>query len=149
MINPEDFMLVALEQAKLAAQKNEVPIGACIVFNNEVVAVAHNKTRELQDPTAHAEILAIQEACRKLGDWRLDNYKLFVTVEPCSMCAGAIKLSRISEIYFGASEPNLGAVGSLYNILEDPRTGKPPRIVSGILEEPCQKIIKAFFVVLR
>ena len=141
-------MRLALEQAKLI--REDVPVGAVLVDSSgEVVAVGHNRKEELADPASHAEIEAIRSAGEKLGDWRLDNCTLIVTLEPCVMCAGAIVAARIPRVVFGAWDAKVGAVGSLYDILRDPRLGNPVEVVGGVLEQECSAILEDFFASRR
>ncbi len=138
------FMSLALEQAKIAFEKGEVPVGAIIVLNNEIIASAYNKTEAERDATAHAEILAIKEASKKIDSWRLNECEMFVTIEPCTMCIGAIINARISKLYFGAREEKFGAVGSLYNIADANQINKL-EVYFGILENECSKLMSDFF----
>lgn len=138
-------MKLALEQAKQAETIGEVPIGAVIVKDNQVIAAAHNLCESKKDPTAHAELLAIQKACKALGDWRLDGCALYVTAEPCTMCAGAIINARISRVYFGAFEPNTGACGSTVNVFLQTNAYKTTDIYPGVLQAECETILKDFF----
>ena len=141
-------MRLALEQAKLI--REDVPVGAVLVDSSgEVVAVGHNRKEELADPASHAEIEAIRSAGEKLGDWRLENYTLIVTLEPCVMCAGAIVAARIPRVVFGAWDAKVGAAGSLYDILRDPRLGSPVEVVAGVLEQECSAILEDFFASRR
>ncbi|MGV3467139.1 MAG: tRNA adenosine(34) deaminase TadA [Heyndrickxia sp.] len=144
-LDDEHFMRLALEEAKKAARINEVPIGAVIVLDNEVVGSAYNLRETTQDATTHAEILAIQEACNRVGSWRLENAVLYVTLEPCPMCSGAIILSRIKRVVFGASDPKAGCVGSLMNLLDDKRFNHQCEVTSGILAKECGEMLSAFF----
>ncbi|MBS4175871.1 tRNA adenosine(34) deaminase TadA [Bacillus sp. FJAT-49736] len=143
------FMTLALEEAKKAAEKNEVPIGAVLVLDNEVLASAHNLRESTQNATTHAEILAIQKACNRLGSWRLENAILYVTLEPCPMCSGAIIQSRIKRVVFGAYDPKAGCVGSLMNLLEDHRFNHQCEVTSGVLEKECGEILSQFFRQIR
>ena len=146
VLNPDNvFMNIALNEAQQAMDHGEVPIGAIVVFKGEVIARAHNLREGLQDPTAHAEILAIREAARKLNRWRLTGAILYVTLEPCAMCAGAAVLSRIDRIVFGCDDPKAGACGSIFDIVRDQRMNHRVERVSGILEKDCRSILKAFF----
>lgn len=138
-------MQLALEQAKLAFQMGEVPIGAIVVADNQVIAAAHNLCETRNDPTAHAEILAIRQACQNRQNWRLDNCALYVTAEPCPMCAGAIINARVSRVYFGTFEPNTGACGSIVNLFFQTDAYKTTDIYPGILQEECQTILTDFF----
>lgn len=141
----EDYMRLALQEADCAAQKGEIPIGAVLVLEGEVVAKAHNMRETWQDATAHAEVVVIQEACKKLARWRLDDAILYVTVEPCPMCAGAIVNSRIRKVVYGCTDTKAGGVESIFNILSNPSLNHKPEIISGICENECRGIIKNFF----
>jgi tRNA(adenine34) deaminase len=142
----EKFMGLALEEAKKAGQIGEVPIGAILVSENGVViSAAHNQTIKQVDPTAHAEILVLREAAIKINNYRLLNTSLFVTVEPCMMCMGALVHARVKRIIYGATDPKWGAAGSLYNFSEDFRLNHRVEIVSGVREEECRELIQAFF----
>jgi tRNA(adenine34) deaminase len=138
------FMQLALHEAK--ASGNEVPVGAVLVSKSgEVLAAGHNRREELSDPTSHAEIEVIREATKQLRDWRLEETTLFVTLEPCVMCAGAIVSARIPKVVFGAWDERVGASGSIYDVLRDPRLGKPVEVVSGVMELECSELLKDFF----
>ena len=141
-------MELALEQARLAANLNETPIGAVLVWEGEVVASAFNRRELDRIATAHAEILAINEACRKLGGWRLHKATLYVTLEPCPMCAGAIINARVPVVVYGAKEPNFGSCGSVLNLFEE-RYGHHPAIYGGVLADDCADALRAFFGSLR
>lgn len=141
----EQFMRLALREAELAWQENEVPIGAVIVQDERVIAAAHNQREQLRDPTAHAEMIAITQAASALGNWRLERCVLYVTLEPCPMCAGAIVLARIARVVYGAADPKAGAVASLYRLLEDPRLNHNCEVVPGILADTCGQMLTAFF----
>ncbi len=141
----EQYMKLALEQAKLAESMGEVPIGAVIIKEGQVLSEAHNLCEKHNDPTAHAEILAIQRACKALGDWRLDGCALYVTAEPCAMCAGAIINARISRVYFGAFEPNTGACGSTVNLFLQTNAYKTTDVYPCVLQAECEKILVEFF----
>jgi tRNA(adenine34) deaminase len=138
-------MRLALDEARQAFQEDEVPIGAVIVFEDRVIAAAHNQRERLRDPTAHAEMIAITQAAEARQSWRLDGCTLYVTLEPCPMCAGAIVQARLSTIVYGAADPKAGAVRTLYNLLDDPRLNHRCQIVPGILAEPCGQILSLFF----
>lgn len=142
-------MSVALEEAKKAASSGEVPVGAVIVKDGEIIAAAHNMTETLHDPTAHAEILAIRKASSVLGGWRLPGCQMFVTAEPCSMCAGAIVLARIEKLYIGTMDPKAGACGSVFNIPQESRLNHFTEIETGLMQEECSRIMKDFFRNLR
>lgn len=143
------FMEEALKLALEAAEADEVPVGAVIVKNGEIVSRARNRRNELPDASAHAEILAIREACKRLGRWNLSDCDLYVTLEPCVMCAGAIVYSRLSHVYFGANDVRFGCCGSVMNLASDPRFNHRAEIVGGIMEEDCLKPIRSFFRKLR
>ncbi len=148
-MNPEDFMLEALKEAEKALSLNEVPVGAVIEKDGKIIGRGHNMTETSKDPTAHAEIIAIREAAKNLGGWRLLGSRMYVTTEPCSMCAGAMVLSRIEKAYIGARDPKTGACGSLMNILQDERLNHYVEIETGIMQQQCEKIMKSFFQKLR
>jgi tRNA(adenine34) deaminase len=141
----ESFMQMALREAELALEKDEVPVGAVIVHRQRVVASAHNQREQLRDPTAHAEMIAITQAAESLGSWRLDDCTLYVTLEPCPMCAGAVLQARIAAVVYGADDPKAGAVRTLYRLLEDSRLNHRCQVVSGVLAEPCGRILTGFF----
>ena len=144
-----EYMRLALEQAGLAPALGEVPIGAVLVQDGQVLAQVHNFREIWQDPTAHAEIVAIREAASRLGTWRLTGATLYVTVEPCSMCAGAIIQSRISRLVFGARDPKAGACGSVFNLPEERRLNHKVEVSGGVLERESQELIQTFFRTLR
>ncbi len=144
-----EFMRLALEQARLAPALGEVPIAAVLVLNGQVVAQVHNYREAWQDPTAHAEIVAIREAAMRLGTWRLTGATLYATVEPCSMCAGAIVQSRIARLVFGAKDPKAGACGSVFNIPAERRLNHRVQVVGGVLERESQELMQNFFRRLR
>ena len=142
----EKYMALALSEAKKAGQMGEVPIGAILVSENgTILSATHNRTIALADPTAHAEILALREAARKINNYRLLNTALYVTVEPCIMCMGAIVQARISRVVFGASDPKWGAAGSLYNYAEDDRLNHRLEITKGVCEQDCRTLMQDFF----
>lgn len=145
----EQFMRMALEEAKLALAEDEVPVGAVIVRGGNVIASAHNQREQLNDPTAHAEMIAITQAASSIASWRLENCLLYVTLEPCPMCAGAILQSRLPLVIYGASDPKAGAVESMYQILSDPRLNHQTQATGGILVEACGQILSDFFVAQR
>ncbi len=142
------FMKKALDEARLAFEKGEVPIGAVIVRDGEVIAVAHNLRETDRSATAHAELLAIQKACEVLGGWRLSGCELYVTLEPCPMCAGAIINSRIDRVIFGSKDEKAGACGSVMNLFAA-NFNHRPKLTVGVLEEECSSILKEFFSSLR
>lgn len=139
----------ALELAVEAITADEVPVGALIVKGGSVIAAASNQRETLKDPTAHAEMIAITQAASAIGDWRLEETTLYVTLEPCIMCAGAILQSRIPRVVFGATDPKGGAVTTLYQILTDPRLNHQASITAGVLGEPCGRILTEFFASKR
>ncbi len=145
----ETFMRMALEQAALAPAQGEVPIAALLVHDGEVLALAHNLRETRQDPTAHAEIVVIQEAAEKLGTWRLIDCTLYVTLEPCPMCAGAIVQSRIARTVFGAWDPKAGACGSLMDIPAEPRLNHRVQITGGVLADESAQLLQNFFQLRR
>ncbi|MFH5781790.1 tRNA adenosine(34) deaminase TadA [Heyndrickxia oleronia] len=145
----EYFMKLAISEAKKAEEKCEVPIGAVVVLNGEVIATAHNLRESTQNAITHAEILAIQKACEKIGSWRLDDAELYVTLEPCPMCSGAIILSRIKKVIFGAHDPKAGCAGTLMNLLDDQRFNHRSEVVSGVLENECSVLLSDFFRNIR
>lgn len=145
----EKFMKAALKEAKKAYDKLEVPVGAVIVKDRKIIARAHNLKETKNDTTKHAEILAIQKASKKLNSWRLIDCEMYVTLEPCSMCAGALINSRIKKVYIGASDPKTGAVGSVFNLLEDYTFNHKVEYEKGVLQDECESILKEFFKELR
>ena len=145
-LSHEKYINLALIEAKKAGQMGEVPIGAILVSENgTILSATHNRTIALADPTAHAEILALREAARKINNYRLLNTALYVTVEPCIMCMGAIVHARISRVVFGASDPKWGAAGSLYNYAEDDRLNHRLEITKGVCEQDCRTLMQNFF----
>ena len=140
-----DLMQEALKEAKIAYSRQEVPVGAVIVYQNKIIARAHNQKKELQDPTAHAEILAIQQAAKHLGSWHLEDIDLYVTLEPCPMCAYAMLQARIKRLIFGTSDPKAGAASSVINIVQDKRFNHQIEVVSGALKKECSLILQKFF----
>ena len=145
----EKFMKEALKQARLAYNKLEVPVGCVIVKDGQVIARAHNMKETKNDTTKHAEILAIQKASKKLNSWRLNGCEMYVTLEPCSMCAGALIQSRIDKVYIGTMDYKTGACGSVLNLLEDFKFNHKVEVETGILKEECEKILQDFFKDLR
>lgn len=138
-------MEVAIGEALKASQEGEVPVGAVLVSAGEVVAKNHNRSLSQNDPTAHAEILVLRQGAAQVGNYRLNGCELYVTIEPCPMCAGAIVLSRLSRLIFGARDNKGGAVASLYRLLNDPRLNHHVQVTEGILAERCEEIMQAFF----
>lgn len=145
----EKFMQEAINEAKRAEALKEVPIGAIIVLDGEIIGRGHNLREESQDATAHAEMFAIKQACRAIDNWRLERAQLFVTLEPCPMCSGAMILSRVNEVYYGAADPKGGTAGTLMNLLEDERFNHVAYVESGILEQECGQLLSNFFRKLR
>ncbi|SEJ87019.1 tRNA(adenine34) deaminase [Bhargavaea ginsengi] len=143
------FMEQAILEAKKAEAIGEVPIGAVIVLDGKVIAAAHNLREQDQEATAHAELAAITEACRKTGSWRLEDTTLYVTLEPCPMCAGAILQSRIPRVVYGARDPKAGCVDSLYRLLDDPRFNHRCEVTDGVLGEECGALLTNFFRGIR
>jgi tRNA(adenine34) deaminase len=141
-----EFMKVAITEAEKARKKGEVPIGAVLVADNkDVLAAEHNRTITLNDPTAHAEILALRSAAAQIGNYRLLNTTLYVTVEPCPMCMGAIIHARVAQVIFGTRDPKWGAAGSLYNLANDQRFNHRPEIIEGICKDECKTLMQNFF----
>ena len=145
----EKFMKEALKEAQKAYDKLEVPVGAVIVKDGKIIARAYNQKEEKNDTTNHAEILAIKKASKKLGSWRLTDCDMYVTLEPCSMCAGALIQSRIRKVYIGASDEKTGACGSVLNLLEDYKFNHKVEVEKGVLQEECENVLKEFFKELR
>jgi tRNA(adenine34) deaminase len=145
----ERYMGYALGEAERARDAGEVPVGCVIVYEGLIIAKAHNQREILQDPTAHAEILAITAAAAHLGTWRLERTRLYVTLEPCPMCAGAIILARIPEVYFGAMDPKAGCCGTLMNLLADSRFNHQPMLDGGVRAEECGALLSDFFRAIR
>jgi tRNA(adenine34) deaminase len=143
------FMRLALREAELAPHHEDVPIGAVVVRDGEVLAAAHNERELRQDPTAHAEVLALREAARALGSWRVLDAVLYVTLEPCAMCAGAIVLARVQRVAFGASDPKAGACGSVLDVLAHAQLNHRPRVDAGLLSRECGELLRAFFLARR
>ncbi|GMK47673.1 MULTISPECIES: tRNA adenosine(34) deaminase TadA [Paenibacillus] len=143
------WMQLAIEEAKKAEQIGEVPIGAILVKNGEVVGRGYNLRETNHDPTAHAEMVAIREACERLGAWRLLDCTLYVTLEPCPMCAGAIVQSRVKRVVYGTGDPKAGCAGTLMNLLQEPRFNHETELTSGILQQECAELLTNFFRNLR
>lgn len=139
----------ALKEAKKAIKKGEVPIGAVIVSDNKIVARGHNLKESIADPTAHAEIIAIKKAAKRLKRWRLSNSTIYVTLEPCAMCMGALIQARVEKLVFGCFDPKAGAAGSLYDISNDKRLNHRIKVTTGVMAEECGEILKDFFKGLR
>jgi tRNA(adenine34) deaminase len=143
------FMRLALREAERALEHDDVPIGAVLVRNGELVAGAHNERELRQDPTAHAEIIALREAARLAGSWRLLDVVLYVTLEPCAMCAGAVVLARLPRVVYGASDPKAGACGSVLDVLGESRLNHRPEVAGGLLGEECGGLLSEFFASRR
>ena len=143
------FMQIAYKEAEKAYKTNEVPIGCIIVYNNKIIGKGYNKRVSQGNVLAHAEIIAINEACGYIGDWRLEDTTLFVTVEPCPMCAGAIVQARIKEVVFGTRNPKAGCVGSVFNLLQEEKFNHQVDIVEGVMAEECSNLMKDFFKEFR
>jgi tRNA(adenine34) deaminase len=146
----EEFMRHALREAQAALAEDEVPIGAVVVYSDptgeqRVIGAAHNQREQLRDPTAHAEMIAITQAAQALNNWRLERCTLYVTLEPCPMCAGAIVLARMQRVVYGAADPKAGAATTLYHILDDPRLNHRAEVISGVLAKECGEILSRFF----
>jgi tRNA(adenine34) deaminase len=143
-------MRLALDEARIAEASGDVPVGAVVIDETgEVVSRGHNARELADDPTAHAEVLAIREAAQVRGSWRLDGLTLVVTLEPCTMCAGAAVLSRLDRVVYGAVDPKAGAVGSLWDVVRDRRLNHRPEVVSGVLEQECAQTLAAWFLTRR
>jgi tRNA(adenine34) deaminase len=145
----EEAMRIALEEAKLAAAKGDVPVGAVVLRDGEVIARRHNEREASNDPTAHAEVLALRDASALLGSWRLSDCTLVVTLEPCVMCAGATQSARIGRLVYGAANFEAGATASLYNVMSDPRLGHNPPVEHGVLADESAALLKEFFTSKR
>ncbi len=143
------FMRMALREAERSLAHDDVPIGAVLVREGEVIASAHNERELRSDPTAHAEILALREASRALASWRLLDCSLYVTLEPCAMCAGAVVLARVARVLFGATDPKAGAAGSVLDVLGEPRLNHRPEVLSGLLAPECGQLLSDFFASRR
>jgi tRNA(adenine34) deaminase len=149
MTDDERWMDHALREAEQAYKRKEVPIGALVVQNGRVIGRGYNQVETLKDPTAHAEMIAITAAATQLGNHRFDKCTMYVTLEPCAMCAGAIVLSRMERVVFGAPDPKAGACGTLFNIVQDKRLNHRVELVGGLMEEKCGGIVKDFFTKVR
>jgi tRNA(adenine34) deaminase len=148
-LTDEYYMKEAIKEAKKAEDLREVPIGAILVIDGKIISRAHNLRESKQSAVAHAELLAIEQACEKTGSWRLENAHLYVTLEPCAMCSGAIILSRVSRVVFGASDPKGGCAGTFMNLLQDERFNHQSEVKSGVLEAECGRLLSDFFRKLR
>jgi tRNA(adenine34) deaminase len=145
----EYFMRLALREAERAPEHEDVPIGAVVAHGGELIAAGHNERELRQDPTAHAEIIALREAARALGSWRVLEAVLYVTLEPCAMCAGAIVLARVPRVVFGAKDPKAGACGSVLDVLAEPRLNHHPEVAAGLLADECGALLSEFFASRR
>jgi tRNA(adenine34) deaminase len=143
------FMAAALAEARTAGRLGEVPVGAVLVRDGRLLAHAHNLREATNDPTGHAEVLAIREGARSLGSWRLEGCTLYVTLEPCAMCAGAMVLARLPRLVFGAADPKAGAVGSLLDLARDPRLNHRVEVSTGVLAAECGEVLREFFAARR
>ena len=141
----EYFMRLALREAERALAHDDVPVGAVVIHGGEVIGAGHNERELREDPTAHAEMIAIREAARFLGSWRLLDTVLYVTLEPCAMCAGAIVLGRIPRVVYGTIDPKAGAAGSVLDVLAEPRLNHRPDVAGGLLADECAELLQAFF----
>lgn len=151
MIDDSDdyFMRLALREAERALEHDDVPVGAVVVHEGEVIGAGHNERELREDPSAHAEMLAIREAARTLGSWRLLGTTLYVTLEPCAMCAGAIVLARVPRVVYGADDPKAGAAGSVLNVLDETRLNHRPALARGLLADEAAELLRAFFASRR
>jgi tRNA(adenine34) deaminase len=145
----EYFMRLALREAERALEHDDIPVGAVVVRDGEVIGSGHNEREVRADPTAHAELIALRAAARTLGSWRVLGSVLYVTLEPCAMCAGAIVLARVPRVVFGTLDPKAGAAGSVLNILAEPHLNHRPQVQSGLLAEDCADLLRAFFASRR
>ena len=145
----QNFMRKDIDAATIAEENGDVPIGCVIVHDGKVIARAYNQREQLQDPTAHAEIVALTQASAALESWRLHGCTLYVTLEPCSMCAGALVLARIDRLVYACKDPKTGACGSLYNIVQDERLNHHVTVTSGVMEEQCSQLLRDFFLKKR
>lgn len=139
------FMQAAIDQANIAEENGDVPIGAVIVYKNQIIGKAYNQREQLADPTAHAEIIALTQAAAALENWHLNGCTMYVTLEPCPMCAGALVLGRLDRLVYGCDDPKAGACGSLYNIVTDGRLNHRLEVTSGVLQEQCREQLQGFF----
>jgi tRNA(adenine34) deaminase len=143
--NDEQYIRVDIDQARIAEGNGDVPIGAVIVHNNQIIAKAYNQQEQLQDPTAHAEIIALTQAAAALENWHLNDCTMYVTLEPCCMCAGALVLARIDRLVYGCDDPKTGAIKSLYNIVQDNRLNHRVEVTNGVLADDCSALLQDFF----
>ena len=145
----QQFMRLALDAARIAEENGDVPIGAVIVYQDRIIARAYNQREQLQDPTAHAEIVALTQAAEFVGSWRLEGCTMYVTLEPCCMCAGALVLARMHRLVYGCDDPKAGACKSLYNIVQDERLNHRLEVTAGVLADECGDLLQAFFACRR
>jgi len=145
----ERFMRLALQEAALALEHDDVPVGAVLVHEGEVIAAGHNERELRQDPSAHAEMIALRAGAQALGTWRLLDTVLYVTLEPCAMCAGAIVLGRVARVVYGTADPKAGAAGSVLDVLAEPRLNHRPAVAGGVLAAECAGLLRAFFAARR
>lgn len=143
--NDEYYMSLALKEAEAAASEDEVPVGAVIVYQERVIGRAHNQREKLRDPTAHAEMVAVTQAAAYLQNWRLTDCAIYVTIEPCAMCAGALVLARMERIVYGVPDPKGGACGSVFNIVDEPRLNHRIQVTRGVLAAECSRVLSDFF----
>jgi tRNA(adenine34) deaminase len=143
------YMRLALDEARRATEHDDVPVGAVVVLGGEVIGAGHNERERRQDPTAHAETLALQDAADHLGSWRLLDTSLYVTLEPCAMCAGAIVLARVPRVVYGTTDPKAGAAGSVLDVLAEPRLNHRPAVTGGVLAAECAQLLLDFFAARR
>ncbi|MHC4883371.1 MAG: tRNA adenosine(34) deaminase TadA [Planctomycetota bacterium] len=141
----KQYMKMAIDQAYIAEENGDVPIGCVIVYENRIIAKAYNQREQLHDPTAHAEIIALTQAAEYIGNWRLHGCTIYVTLEPCPMCAGALVLGRLDRLVYGTDDPKTGAAKSLYNIVQDDRLNHRLDVTCGVLEDECRKQLQDFF----
>ncbi len=141
----EYFMRLALREASRALEHDDIPVGSVVVRDGEVIGIGHNEREIRSDPTAHAELIALRDAARTLGSWRVLDSVLYVTLEPCAMCAGAIVLARVPRVVFGTPDPKAGAAGSVLDILAEPRLNHRPQVESGLLAQECADLLRSFF----
>jgi tRNA(adenine34) deaminase len=145
----EYFMQLALREASRALEHDDVPVGAVVIHDGEVIGAGHNERELRQDPTAHAELIALREAARTLGSWRVLDAIMYVTLEPCAMCAGAIVLARVPRLVFGTRDPKAGAAGSVLDVLATPQLNHHPQVSGGLLADDCAALLRAFFAPRR
>ena len=143
------YMMAALLEAQAAADEDEAPVGAVVAYEGRIIGRAHNQRERLVDPTAHAEMIALTQAASYIGNWRLHGCTMYVTLEPCTMCAGALVLARIDRLVYGPADPKAGACQSLYRILDDERLNHRIEVISGFMEEPCRLVLQEYFAMKR